>query len=321
MSGIVSQLKGPSYLADPEGDNGFFSSFRSLTLGTQADGRSILGVQLGPEIPSVDSYADEQETALLEADTFYPEETALKILQALDAVPPSSAFIPPGDPTVPLTPIIPPLLDLGLDFDIVLPQLPSIALKAPDFLEAFELLVSDCDPSLLKGLLVDIQPSLDTPVLEERITSMCPFELPTFELPFPPEFPTLGFSFDFFPIPIGFLFPDLSFPNLNFAMIDIFQAIIDFLLSLPEIIPPLIPQFALGLEPFIQKLIDLCIEKIVIPLQIKLAPLMECSLFVAAFITIIFLAIAFLIVVIIGMFFGVGLIAFCAAHLLGLLDD
>lgn len=312
----------------------FCQNFRNKVKQILAEGKgSLLGVPVPLTLPPLPPAAVE---AQIKAIDDFPDDfdanfcgPAYDLLKKIDDAIPNNkgkGLVPPiFDPTFPLLPVIKFLLELLAMLGIPDPpawlmlNIPALAVNT-DLPDAITELATNCNPEPLAKIINDTDPSLDPEQVKDKLKTLCPFtiDLTIPSLPIPPDF-GINFDINFFPIPLGFVIPDLSFPNINFQwtlvwpsiILDLFMAVFTFKIEIP--LPG--PDIPAWLKALIEALMLVLIGLIIL----ALAPLLAFLLFVAVVIAIVVLLLAAFIVCIIGFVLGAGLVAWAAAYLLGML--
>ena len=311
----------------------FCQNFRNKCKQVLREGQgSLLGVPVPFPLPPMPPAAVEAQIKAIDdfPDDFDKSfgEPAYDLLKKMDDAIPNNkgGLVPPVmDPTFPVLPVITFILELLSKLGIPDPpawlmlHLPKLAANT-DLPDALTELSTNCNPEPLATILTDIDPNIDIDQAKDNLKRLCPFtiDLSIPPLPIPPDF-GIGFDINFFPIPLGFVIPDLSFPNINFQwtlvwpsiILDLFMAVFTFQVDIP------LP--SADIPAWLKAIIEALMAILIGLIMLALAPLLAFLLFTAVIITIVILILAAFVVCIIGFILGAGLIAWAAAYLLGML--
>lgn len=237
-------------------------------------------------------------------------------------------MLPPGpnsgvqDPTIPITPVIKPFLDILVDIGI-----PDPITWIVEHLDGFVELPWDklgaCENQEFADALGRLDPEINTEGLPEKLEAVCGFSLPSINVSFPPsiEIPSFDFSFAIdIDLPTFDPFLNLNFdlPALNWLPIQIMLGIIDALLALIQEIAQLVIEFIKDIVNFLLYIIEFVINAILAAISFILAILSEAILLIACVIAFIKLAVIAFVTAFVGFMVNKGLISFGTGGLLGL---
>lgn len=303
------------------GDDGYLgsdeeslkASFKTATKSTlESGGGSILGVPIPLEIPTPELAAAQAQTIdnTEEFPIFAPlyAET-IKVIDA--ALPPATPLLPIADWTYALPNLVPFLIDIGIEnpLEWIETNWTNLDIVAN----------SPCDPEAFAQHLKDIDPSIDQQKVEENSLDLCiPIPGLSINIPIPPQF-SFDFSLNLLPIEM-FELPNLSFPQLNFAIQFIFEAFTVAIGNLLIKIPEIIAAIKEGIIAFILFCIETIFDIIIALILAAIAPLLAGILFVAQLIAYIAKVTAAFIVALFAHLFGNGLITQLIADKLGLIE-
>ena len=165
-----------------------------------------------------------------------------------------------------------------------------------------------CD---IEGFVEDMQaldPNINAEKAAEEAEKICPFEIPTLEVPFPPEIPIPNFSLSITPIEL--VLPDINFefPQLHISIMWLLQELINAIIKLMADIMALVLKIIEGIMAFIIACVEFLINIIIEIIMALLEPIMKFIEFFAGIITIIAMAIRTTIGLIVCNLIGAGLI-------------
>ena len=293
----------------------------------ESGGGDILGVPIPIPLPLKEiaaSQADAIKERIGQEDEPFPIMTG-GFYGAVEAI---DKMLPPGpnsgiqDPTIPIAPILPIFLDILVEIGI-----PDPITWIIDHLEAFVELpwgkLAECKNKEFAEALAEIDPTINTDGLPDKLDAVCGFELPEINVSFPPkiELPTFDFSFAIdidLPTFDPFLNLDFEFPALNWLPIQIMLGIIDAVIELIEIIAELALALIKGIVNFLIKIVEIVINAILTAIAFILAILGGSILLVACVIAFIKLIVIAFATAFVGFMVNKGVISFGAGGLLGL---
>jgi len=295
--------------------------------------RSIFGIDNPISIPQASQETIDLQVQGLEREGFEKvwAESYVQMLKGVDKIPEAAAAKVVGfeDPTVSLVPALngfrTVLSNVGIDAPVewITTNSSKFFDSAADVKEG----INDLQQGKTKKLaevISNIDENIDESQVKEQLeqlTDIQTVDLP--ELEFNPAFPTFildPFSLGLPEVPTGFTVPNPAFPSVNFAMLNLFMALVDGMKSVIASMQELLGLIVQGVGSFITGVVELLINKIIQPITDKLGPLLKSLLFAAVIATMISLLIGSIVVALIGFMVGTGLIAFSAANLLGLIQ-
>ncbi len=294
-------------------------SFKPASKSTlEAGGGEILGVPIGPPLP-VPALAPAQATAIdnVEDLGIFSKAYGQTIMAIDTALPPGIMMPPIFDPTmvIPLEPFFDFLIELGID-----DPLEWFSENFPKLLEIDPAAITDlaaCKTEKFSEEMNKIDPGISKDKAGKSAEKICGFAMPSFTPPvFAFEMPDFGLP-DLMPVDM-FALPNLSAPQINwainFTLLEIVNLVIEVLTKIPELIAAIIE----GIIAFIMFIIEFIIETLMAILMPILAALLQGILFVANLITFIVKVISAFIVALVGHIIGDGVITVLVADALGL---
>ena len=291
----------------------------------ESGGGDILGVPIPIPLPLENLAAAQAEaiqSRIGQEDEPFPIMTGglYATIETIDKM------LPPGpnsgiqDPTIPIAPVLPIFLDLLAEIGIPDP-VPWIM----ENLEAFTDLpwdkLAECENKEFADALAEIDPTINTDGLPEKLEAICGFELPELDISLGIDFPTLDFSFAIdidLPTFDPFLSLNFDFPALNWLPIQIMFALMDVVSILIEEIADLVIKFITGIVDFFIYLIELIINMILAAIAFILAILGGAILLIACVIAFIKITVIAFITAFIGFMVNKGVFSFGGGGLLGL---
>lgn len=292
-----------------EDEEAIKNSFKPATQATlDSGGGGLFGIPLPLELPRQD-LLEAQGSAVEDAEELgiFSDAYAKTIMAIDEGLPPAIPFAPIADWTFVLPGIPEFLIEIGIENPL-------------EWLEAnwYELDIaanSPCDAKKFAEHLKEIDPSIDKAKAQENAPVLC-IALPSISIPkFPPEF-SFDFTTGLLPIEL-FALPNLTFPQINWAIIFTFEGLIDAIIALIEFGLELVNIIIQGIVAFIEFAIEFIFNFLIERLEI-LRPLFEGLLFVAQLITYITKVVAAFIVALVGHLIGDGVVTLLVAQKLGL---
>lgn len=293
----------------------------------ESGGADILGVPIPIPLPFPEIAAAQGEairSRIGQEDEPFPIMTG-GFYGAVEAI---DKMLPPGpnsgiqDPTIPITPVIEPFLDILVEIGIPDP-VTWIVEHLEDFTELPWGKLAQCENQEFADALAQVDPTINKDGLPEKLEAVCGFEMPSIDVSFPPkiELPTFDFSFAIdvdLPTFDPFLELNLEFPALNWLPIQIMLGIIDALIKLIQEIAKLVLEFIKGIINFMIFIIEFVINAILAAIAFILAILGGAILLIACVIAFIKLAVIAFVTAFVGFMVNKGLISFGSGGLLGL---
>ena len=293
----------------------------------ESGGGEIFGIPIPIPMPLQEIQAAQAEAVkerIGKEDEPFPVMTG-GLVGAIDAI---DKMLPPGpnsgiqDPTIPITPVIEPFLNILVDIGIPDP-ISWILENLEDFNNLPWNKLAECKNQEFADALVEIDPTISSDGLPEKLESVCGFEIPTIEVEFPPKIELPTFNFDFalsldLPTFDPFINFDPQFPSINWIPIQIMLGIIDALIALIQEIAQLVIEFIKGIINFIIYIIEFVINAIIAVIQFILSILGGALLLIAALIAFIKIVVIAFVTAFVGFMINKGIISFGVGGLLGL---